>query len=241
LNAKTGLAAIIALLTITGCAAQGPIDNAVTRVALTPEKDQITIENRAHKPIGEIVPIDVSIANGTAEPIGIHTTQVYGINAKGERIVAVPLGQAIQLAGGVDKLSTGIKGALKGAGAGAAIGGVLGAALGAGVGALYGNPVQGALAGAAIGGGLGAAQGGAYGAVGSLEAKEAAMNAQLQALALANQTLSPQFSANGYVFLPTDQDYKFIELLVTNNETQQTTTLQSVYHDEQGAMPEATR
>jgi hypothetical protein len=117
------LIALLALCTVAGisCAtsSQGPIDNAVTRVALSPERNQITIESRAHQPIGQIVPVDISIANGTSHLVGIHSTQIYGINDKGERIVAVPAGQAIQLAGDVNKLNAGLKGAAAGLGIGA--------------------------------------------------------------------------------------------------------------------------
>jgi hypothetical protein len=34
-----------------------------------------------------------------------------------------------------------------------------------------------------------------------------------------NVVLKKEFTTNGYVFLPTGQDYKFLELLVTNEET----------------------
>jgi hypothetical protein len=122
-------------------------------------------------------------------------------------------------------------------GIGALVGGVVGGALGVAVGALYGNPAQGAIYGAAMGAGVMGAEGAMQGATTSMEAKQAAADQQIQALELPDVTLNPQFSANGYIFLPTGQNYKFVEMLISNEETQQTETLQCVYHDERGVIP----
>jgi hypothetical protein len=232
---KKILAGVLALA-VTGCATQGPIDNAVTRVALTPEKDQVTVEARAHKPIGEIIPVDVALANGTPEPYRVNLDEIFGINAKGERIVAVPLGQAIELAGDATKLKTALRGAGVGAAVGGGVGAVLGTAVGLGLGLLVHEPGLGAAAGAIIGGGVGAGQGIAYGAMGASQKKDYRDNTEIQALALGNVTLKKQFTANGYVFLPTGQDYKFLELLMTNEESGEPITIQTVFHNEQGAV-----
>src|SRR5262249_1801028 len=133
------------------------------RVALTPPKDDVAVLARAGQPIGQVVPVDVSIANGTDEPYMVDPAQVFAIDDQGQRILAVPWAEAIEEAGDANRLKAALTGAGKSAAVGAIAGVAIGAALGVAVGALLGAPGEGAVYGAAMGGGYGAAMGGVSG------------------------------------------------------------------------------
>ncbi len=66
-------------------------------------------------PIGGVVPVDVSIANGTDEPYLVQPDQVFAINEQGQRIMPVPASEAIQEAGNANALKAGLTGAAKNA------------------------------------------------------------------------------------------------------------------------------
>jgi hypothetical protein len=108
---------------------------------------------RPGKPIGDIVPVDVAVANGTAEPYRIQPDQVFAISLQGQKIMPVPISKAITE---VTKANT-LRAELTGAGKSALVGGIAGAAVGAAVGTIVASPAHGALLGAAVGGGAGAA------------------------------------------------------------------------------------
>ena len=54
------------------------------RVALTPTKGDVTTQARPGAPIGGVVPVDVSIANGTDEPYLVEPDQIFAINEQGQ-------------------------------------------------------------------------------------------------------------------------------------------------------------
>ena len=133
-------AIVIVALATSGCATSArplPIEK---RVALTPPKDDVAVLARAGQPIGQVVPVDVSIANGTDEPYMVDPAQVFAIDDQGQRILAVPSAEAIQEAGDANSLKAALTGAGKSAAVGAIAGVAIGAALGVAVGALLGAP-----------------------------------------------------------------------------------------------------
>ena len=194
--------AFLAAAAIAGCATSARPLPIAKRVALTPPKDDIAALARAGKPIGEIVPVDLSISNGTDEPYLSDSSQVFAIDERGERILPVPPSEAIQEAGEAGNLKAGLIGAGKSAATGALIGAVIGAALGAAAGTLVGVPPVGAAFGAAIGGGLGAATAGTAGGMQGQAAAHMDAATQISALCLKSQEAHPNYSVNGYVFFP---------------------------------------
>jgi hypothetical protein len=218
------VAAVIVAIAMAGCATSARPLPTTKRVALTPPPDEIAVSARVGKPIGEIVPVDVSVANGTDEPYLVDSTQVFAIDEDGERILPVPPAEAVQEAGNANSLKAGLTGAGKNAAVGALTGAVVGAALGAGAGALVGVPPVGAALGAAIGGGVGAAS---AGAVGGMQGQAAAYNdaaTQISALCLKSQEAHPKYLVNGYVFFPKGS-YKSVQLTLLNRETEQARTM----------------
>ena len=181
------------------------------------------MQARPGAPIGRIVPVDVSIANGTDEPYLVQPDQVFAINEQGQRIMPISASEAIQEAGNANALKAGLTGAAKNAAIGAIAGAATGAAIGAAVGTIVLSPAQGALVGAAIGGSVGAAGGGVAGGVQGQSAAHRDAETQISALSLQTREAHPNYSINGYVFFPKGE-YTSIQMTLLNEETHQTDT-----------------
>ncbi len=181
------------------------------------------MQARPGAPIGRIVPVDVSIANGTDEPYLVQPDQVFAINEQGQRIMPISASEAIQEAGNANALKAGLTGAAKNAAIGAVVGAATGAAIGAAVGTIVLSPAQGALVGAAIGGSVGAAGGGVAGGMQGQAAAHHDAETQISALSLQTREAHPNYSINGYVFFPKGE-YTSIQMTLLNEETHQTDT-----------------
>src|ERR1700722_5467278 len=216
-------ASIAALLAfaLVGCATTWNPIPITPRVALTPTKGDVTMQAKPGEPIGQIVPVDVSIANGTDQPYLVQPDQIFAINQQGQRIMPVPSNEAIQEAGNANALKAGLTGAAKNLAIGAIAGAPTGAAIGAAVGTIVLSPAQGALVGAAIGGSVGAAGGGVYGGVQGQAAAHHDAETQISALSLQTREAHPNYSINGYVFFPKGE-YTSIQMTLLNEETHQT-------------------
>ena len=206
-----------------GCATTWNPIPITPRVALTPTKGNVTMQALPGAPIGGVVPVDVSIANGTDEPYLVEPDQIFAINEQGQRIMPVTSSEAIQEAGSANSLKAGLTGAAKNAVIGAVVGAATGAAIGAAVGTIVLSPAQGALVGAAIGGSVGAAGGGVYGGAQGQAAAHNDAATQISALSLQTREAHPNYSVNGYVFFPKGE-YTSIQMTILNEETHQTDT-----------------
>jgi hypothetical protein len=129
-RAMTVTIVLLTTVVFDGCATHARPLGITPRVALTPTKDRVTMQARPGKSIGEIVPVDVSVANGTDEPYLIVPNQVFAIDQQGQKILAVPPSEAIQEAGDANALKAGLTGAAKNAAIGLVAGAVIGAAIG---------------------------------------------------------------------------------------------------------------
>ena len=215
--------AVLLAFGLDGCATTWRPIPITPRVALTPTKGDVTTQARPGEPIGGIVPVDVSIANGTDEPYLVEPDQIFAINEQGQRIMPVSANEAIQEAGNANALKAGLTGAAKNAAIGAVAGAATGAAIGAAVGTIVLSPAQGALVGAAIGGSVGAAGGGVYGGVQGQAAAHHDAETQISALSLQTREAHPNYSINGYVFFPKGE-YTSIQMTLLNEETHQSDT-----------------
>lgn len=209
---------------VSGCATTARPIPITQRVALTPTKNEVSVQARPGTPIGNIVPVDISVANGTDEPYLIVPSQVFAIDQKRQRILAVPPAEAIQEAGDANALKAGLTGAAKNAAVGPAAGALIGAAVGVAAGALIGSPAAGLAYGAALGGGVGAAEAGAAGGIQGQAAAHHDAETQINALALPAGEAAPNFSINGYIFFPKG-DYTSIQINVLDQETHQSEIL----------------
>ncbi len=211
---RVGWAGLSALA--LGCGfASAPLQNTPSIVA-TPQPGQLSITSQSKPAVGSIVPVYVSVANGTDVPRAIVPSQVFALDENGDRIAPLPPGEASRQAGGSGELKAALtSAAISGVGVGA-----VGAAVGAIAGSVLGSGATGAVVGTAIGAGEGVI-GGAP--AGFQEAKNQA-NQQIGALALQGGDVGKDFTVSGYVFFP-QGSYKEIEMLLVNRETGDTETI----------------
>ena len=197
-------------LLLTGCVvARAPLKD-TPKIVATPEAGQLSVATQPATTIGDVQPVYVSIANGTDTDRAVVPSQIFALDATGERIAPLPPGEAAREVGGAGELTSALA-------SGAASGAIAGA-LGAGVGAVAGSLIHSGATGAALGGALGAGTGALGGAfAGPGKAHEQA-NDQLTALALQSGDVHNNFTVSGYVFFPKG-DYKQIQLLLVDNES----------------------
>src|SRR5271170_1372323 len=177
---RVGWAGLSALA--LGCGfASAPLQNTPSIVA-TPQPGQMSITSQSKPAIGSIVPVYVSVANGTDVPRAIVPSQVFALDENGDRIAPLPPGEASRQTGNSGELKAALTStAVSGIAAGG-IGGILGAAVGTAFGA--------AGEGAALGGGIAGGQAMLAGApAGATESKNQA-NQQINAIALQGADIS---------------------------------------------------
>jgi len=189
------------------------------RVAQTPQRSQLTVAAQSGTIVGQIVPVDVNIANGTPDPYRVDTTQVFAIAPSGQRIVPVSVEEAIRLSGDEVSLAAQIQGAVLTGLVGAAAG----AAGGAGVGTATGDVGGGIAAGGAIGGVGGAAMG----AASAQEEQRRVTAEQIKGYALQDRYVKGGYSVSGYVFYPPGT-YVAVEALLTGEEGETQTARGSI-------------
>lgn len=209
LRLRAAVAALAALV-LGGCAFGSAPLRDTPRVAATPEAGQISVSTVPGKTVGDILPVYVSIANGSDTPRTVVPNQIFALNDAGDRIAPIPPAEAARQAGGAGEL----RAALESAGAS----GVLGGAVGAGIGALAGAVVNSAATGAMIGGAFGAGEGVLQGAPAGQARADQQAATQMSALALPAQDVRRNFTVSGYVFFPKG-DYSQIQLLMVDDET----------------------
>lgn len=201
---------------VCGCAvAPAPIQN-THHIVATPTNGELSVAVEKEAPVGDVVPVFISIANGTDFPRVIAPNQIFAIGDMGHRVAPIPPGEAARLAGGAGELQAALtSGVVSGA-----AGGAVGAGLGAAAGAVGGDAGLWSIVGGAIGAGQGIFSG-VW--AGQSKADEQA-NQQIQALALQPQDVNRNFTAAGYVFYPVGT-YREIEILMVNRETGDTETV----------------
>jgi hypothetical protein len=231
------LMALLIGLGLDGCALTGHLSD-TPRLILHPTKGQITLRVRPGKPIGDIIPVDVAVANGTDEPYRIEADQVFAITLKGRKITPVPINGAITEMTKANALRAELTGAAKKAVVGGVAGAAAGAAVGAAIGTIVASPAQGALLGAAVGGGVGAAGGGIVGGMRGKTAARKDAETQIRALCLRTQEVTPNHSSNGYVFFPKGA-YASVETDLLNEETEESTIRRSSWETGKALTPSA--
>jgi hypothetical protein len=198
------------MVALAGCAvAPAPLSSR-PHVVATPESGHVNVVAEPAPAVGDVMPVYVSVANGTDVPRSVVPSQVFALNAMGERIAPLPPGEAARQAGGAGEL----KAALASAAVSGGLGGAVGGGLGAAAGAAFGSAASGSIIGAAIGG----AEGIFRGATKGQSAADRQANQQIRALALRRAKVYKGFTESGYVFFPKG-DYASIETVLVNDET----------------------
>jgi hypothetical protein len=217
---------LMLVLAMSGCGiASAPLKN-TPQIVATPQPGQINVTTQPSQPIGDVLPVYVSVSNGSDVPRSIVPSQIFALNDSGARVAPLPPGEAARQAGG--------SGELKAALTSGVVGGAAEGALGAGLGAAVGSVVNGfsGFSGAGSGAIIGAALGGGAGIVhgvqrGSDKADQQA-NAQLGALALQGGEVRHDFTVSGYVFFPKGS-YHEVEFLLVNQETGDTEVMRKPF------------
>ena len=195
---------------LAGCAVASPPIKNTPQVVATPLTGELTTSVQSAPAVGDVVPVYVSVANGTDEPRTVVPSQVFAINDAGERVAPLPPKEAARQAGGAGEL----KAALSSAAVSGVAGGAVGAGLGAVAGAGWGGAGPGALIGTAIGAGTGMFRGAEKG---QSKADQQA-NEQIGGLALKREEVNRNFTVSGYVFFPKG-NYREVEMVLVNHET----------------------
>jgi hypothetical protein len=204
------LGAVLALM-LAGCSLSSAPLKDTPKIVATPQPGQLTVTTQPGAPIGSVVPVYVSVANGSDVPRAIVPSQIFALNDSGARVAPLPPGEAAREAGGASEL--------KGAIAGGAVRGAAEGALGAGLGAIVGSALGGAVGtGAIVGTAVGAGEGMIGGATRGADQANRQANRQLSALALRGGEVRHNFTVSGYVFFPKGS-YRNIEFLMVNQET----------------------
>jgi hypothetical protein len=194
----------------TGCIfASAPIKD-TPQIVATPQAGQLSVTSAPASPIGDVLPVYVSIANGTDTPRAIVPSQIFALNDAGDRVAPLPPGEAARQAGGAGELKSAL---LSSAASGAVEG-----AVGTGVGALAGSFIGSGATGAALGGAIGAGSGLIHGATAGPDKASGQAHDQLTALALEPGDVRQDFTVSGYVFFPKG-DYKQIQFLLVDDES----------------------
>jgi len=194
----------------SGCAiAPAPIKD-TPHIVATPASGQLTVSSSPGKPIGDVLPIYVSIANGTNSPRAVVPSQIFALNDAGSRVAPLPPAEAAREAGSAGELRAGLLSA--------GTSGLVEGAIGAGIGAIAGSLIHSGATGAALGGAIGGGSGAIQGASTGPAKADAQANTQLTALALPAQDVRQDFTVSGYVFFPKG-DYKRIQMLLVDDET----------------------
>src|SRR3984957_7114093 len=204
------LMTMLAAMGMGGCSiAPAPLKD-TPHIVATPENGQLTISSEPSRPIGDVLPIYVSIANGTDSPRAIVPNQIFALNDAGSRIAPLPPAAAARQGGGAGEL----RAALLSAG----VSGLVEGAFGGGTGAIAGSLIHSGGTGAALGGAIGGGSGAIQGAMSGPGKADAQAATQLTALALPAQDVRHDFTVSGYVFFPKG-DYKRIQMLLVDDET----------------------
>ena len=226
-----GLRALViaGAIAIGGCAvAPAPIADKPSVVA-TPQSGQLVISVHAAQPVGDVVPVYVSVANGADTTREVVPSQVFALNEVGERVAPLPPGEAARQAGSAKELQGAMQsGAITGVGGGA-VGAAAGAIAGAAGNSGNGWGFSSAGAGALVGTGIGAAWGVFSGVQNGQTKADQQANQQIDALALKPEEVRQNFVVSGYVFFPKGS-YNQVEMVLVDRESGVTQTVREPWH-----------
>jgi len=207
-----GAAAALLALSLFGCAvAPAPPIAKTPSVVASPLPGRVTVGADRAEAVAGVVPVYVSVANGSDVSRAILPSQVFAVTESGQRVAPLPATEAARRAGGALHLKSTL--------ANAAASGVAAGAIGGGVGAAAGSLAGGGISEGAIVGSALAAAGGILGGIARTQADaQSQSREQIDALALRPGDVRRNFTASGYVFFP-EGDYRELDVILVNRET----------------------
>ena len=215
---------IVAALLANGCSSNGavatPSPLSLPKVVATPTSGHVSVIAVADKPVGNVVPVYVSVANGSDDPLLESPSEIFAQGDDTNRVPVVPLTEAITQAGGAAGLVSNLGTAAAYGLPAAAVGGVSGAAAG-GLGGMSGTR---ALSGSVIGSAAGLVAGITQGVWTAHQAAEQRAQEQIANLSLKPTTIPPNGTASGYVFYPADK-YQTLLAVMGDTESHSTVTV----------------
>jgi hypothetical protein len=125
---------LLLMLATSACGiASAPLKD-TPQIVATPQPGQLNVTTQPSPPIGDVLPVYVSVANGSDVPRSIVPSQIFALNDAGSRVAPLPPAEAARQAGGAGEL----RAALLSAGAS----GLVEGAIGAGIGAIAGSLIS---------------------------------------------------------------------------------------------------
>lgn len=208
--ARAAALGFVLAVILEGCGvAAAPLEQ-TPQVVATPQRGQVLVSNQAQAAVGDVVPVYVSVANGTSIPRYVVPSQVFAVNDAGERVAPLAPAEAARRAGNSEELSAALKSA--------AVSGVAAGAIGTGLGAAAGAALGDTTGGVGLGAAIGAGEGILYGAPAGQGKADEQADQQIGALALAGGPVRENFTVSGYVFFPKGH-YKGVDVLLVDGET----------------------
>jgi DDE domain len=132
-NLPHRFAIALVAVSISACAVAKPPIEQTSQVVAIPVQGDLSVALSKAPTVGEVTPVNVSVANGTYIPRTVVPSQIFAINQSGQRIAPLPPGEAARQAGGAGELKAALSAASReaqsGAGLGAAVGAVTGGVL----------------------------------------------------------------------------------------------------------------
>src|SRR5216684_2411394 len=123
-------AAFIAASCSNNGAVATPSPLSLPKVVATPSNGRVSLIAVADKPVGNVIPVYVSVANGSDDPLLESPSEIFAQGNDRNRVPVVPLTEAIAQAGGAAGLVSALGTAAAYGLPAAAVGGVSGAAAG---------------------------------------------------------------------------------------------------------------
>src|SRR5260370_11598158 len=145
------LAALIANACRSNGAVATPSPLSLPKVVATSKSGEVVVIGVADKPVGNVVPVYVSVANGSDDPLLESPSETFVQGDDRNRVPVVPLTEAIAQAGGAAGLVSALGTAAAYGLPAAAVGGVSGAAAGGLGGMSRASALSGSLVGSTAG------------------------------------------------------------------------------------------
>src|ERR1700720_195669 len=92
-NLPRKLTVAILLATLSACSIAKPPIKETSQVAATPVQGEVTVAVSKSPAVGDVTPVNVSVANGTDIARALVPSQIFAMNESGQRVAPIPPGE----------------------------------------------------------------------------------------------------------------------------------------------------